>query len=171
MNELLFQPADRPEPIDKRPLIRARLSFVFNVVGLVIVIASVVAFGESGNYIHFGPSSSLSLVGVNIDTWKRWIVSVFFIVFVSTIDSITCEMGMPFLSFRIYNPDCKVIRDVGPVELQLLANGIYMSQAIKSAIYTLATVTQLDFALVRVLSSEIASFYTIRVLIREKRFE
>jgi hypothetical protein len=80
------------------------------------------------------------------------------------------EFGMPFISFRIYDPDVKEINDIGPFELQILANGMYFCSSMKSALYTLAIVTQMDYAIARVIASELTSIYTIRVLIKEKKF-
>ena len=110
------------------------------------------------------------MIGIVINTWTKWAISMLLIIIVSVVDCITVEFGMPFVSFRIYNPDCKEINDVGPIELQILANGMYLSQSLKSAVYTLAIVTQIDYAVTRVLASELASLYTVRVLIKEKKF-
>lgn len=156
--------------IDKRPVRRTWLCLIINMVTLFIIIGLTCGFGESRGYLSMGPSDHLYLIGIVIDTWTKWGLSMLLIVAVSIVDCITVEFGMPFVSFRIYNPDCKEINDVGPIELQILANGMYLSQSLKSAVYTLAVVTQIDYAIARVISSELASIYTIRVLIKEKKF-
>ena len=137
---------------------------------LFVIIGLTCGFGEENGYLSCGPSDKLTLIGIAINTWTKWAISMLLIIIVSVVDCITVEFGMPFVSFRIYNPDCKEIYDVGPIELQILANGMYLSQSLKSAVYTLAIVSQIDYAVTRVLASELASFYTVRVLIREKKF-
>jgi len=151
-------------------VIRTRICLVFNLVTL-IAIVSIISIVGNGKYLHFGPSEDLSIIGVKIDTWERWAIVNVMIVFISISDTFINEWGMPFISFRIYDPDCKVIKDVGPVELQLLANGMYFCWAVKNLLYTLCYVSQLDFALFRVISSEITSIFTIRGLIKEKEFK
>lgn len=151
-------------------VIRTRICLVFNLVTL-IAIVSIISIVGNGKYLHFGPSEDLNIIGVKIDTWERWAIVNVMIVFISISDTFINEWGMPFISFRIYDPDCKVIKDVGPVELQLLANGMYFCWAVKNLLYTLCYVSQLDFALFRVISSEITSIITIRGLIKEKEFK
>jgi len=156
--------------IDRLPVRRTWLCLLVNMVTLFIIIGLTWGFGEEAGYLSWGPSDKLILIGIVINTWTKWAISMLLIIFVSVVDCITVEFGMPFVSFRIYNPDCKEINDVGPIELQILANGMYLSQSLKSAVYTLAIVTQIDYAVTRVLASELASFYTVRVLIKEKKF-
>lgn len=148
---------------------RTRICLAFNLITLSVIICIVAIVGD-GSYLNFGPSNDLDIVGVKINTWTKWIIVNVLIIVVSVADTFINEWGMPFITFRIYNPDCKKIDDVGPVELQILANGMYLCWAVKNLIYTLCYVTQLDFALFRVLSGEIASIITIRSLIKEKEF-
>ena len=162
--------SSNPKIIDRRPVRRTWMCLIVNMATLFVIIGLTCGFGEENGYLKWGPSDNLFLIGILINTWTKWGISMMLIVAVSIVDCITVEFGMPFVSFRIYNPDCKEINDVGPIELQILANGMYLSQSLKSAVYTLAIVTQIDYAVVRVLASEIASFYTVRVLIKEKKF-
>ena len=166
---LLEKEGEENDKIDKRPVRRAWLCFFANAVTLLTFIVLVSVFG-TGEYVKFGPSEDLKLIGIKIDTWYKWGVSVALICVISIVDCITVEFGMPFISFRIYSPDVKEIKDIKPVELQILANGMYFCSSMKRALYTLAIVTQLDYAVFRVLASEITSIYTIRVLIKEKKF-
>lgn len=148
---------------------RTRLCLVFNVVTLLAIGVFCGVFGQGG-YMRFGPSDDFSVVGIRINSWPRWIALSLSICFISVADALINEWGMPFVSFRIYNPDCKEIKDVGPIELQILANGMYACAALKGVLYTIVAVTQIDIALIRVLSGETATIFTIRGLIKEKKF-
>lgn len=75
---------------------------------------------------------------------------------------------MPFVTFRMYDPNANVIKDVGPFELQVIANGMYLCSSIKNVFYTICYVSQIDFALIRILSAELTSIITIRSIIKEK---
>jgi hypothetical protein len=77
---------------------------------------------------------------------------------------------MPILGFNVYNPDKKNIPDFSKNELQLLANSMYMISSIRAILMVVVSVTQIDIALWTVLSSEITSFFTIRMLLNEKTF-
>lgn len=165
------EPDPDSDPVNKKPVKRTRYCLLANFVSLTVIAVCIFAFGSSDStYLRFGPSPSLFLAGFAVSTWTRWALSVALIVVISVVDTITVEFGMPFISFRIYDPDVKEIRDVGPIELQILANGMYACTSLKQVIYTLAVVTQLDFALVRVVTNELTSVFTIRSLIRSKTF-
>ena len=148
---------------------RTRLCLLFNVCTVCIIGILCGLFG-TGNYMRIGPSDDFVVAGIVIDSWLRWITLIILICIISIADTLINEWGMPFVSFRIYNPDCKEIEDVGAVELQLLANGMYACSAIKSVLYTIIAITQIDIALIRVITGEIASIFTIRGLIKQKRF-
>lgn len=151
-------------------VVRTRICLIFNILTLAAIIC-VISIVGTGKYVNFGPSDKLEIIGIEINTWTKWCIVNLFIIFVSISDTFINEWGMPFISFRIYDPDIKVIKDVGPVELQILANSMYFCSSVKTVIYILCYVSQLDFALIRVVSGEIASIITIRSLIKEKEFK
>lgn len=162
---------EKHPPVDKTPVKRTRFAVAVNLFVIAVLATIMSTFGEADNgYITMGPSDSLVLMGLAISTWTRWALAMGTICLISTVDTITNEFGLPYISFRIYDPDVKVINDVGPIELQVLANVMYACTSLKNVIYTLAIVTQLDFALARVISAELTSIYTIRILIKGKRF-
>jgi hypothetical protein len=151
------------------PLGRTRICLLFNLItlGIIVTIVSIVG---NGSYLKFGPSKDVNIIGVVINTWTRWAIVNTLIIFISVSDTFINEWGLPYLYFRIYNPDTKIVTDVSPIELQVLANSMYFCYSVKNVIYTLCYVTQIDFAIVRVLSGEIASIFTIRGLIKDKKF-
>jgi len=157
---------DETSKIDRRPVRRTWMCLIVDMITLFAIIGLTCRFGEENGYLSLGPSDKLFLIGIHINTWTKWAISMLLIVAVSVVDCIT----MPFVYFRIYNPDCKDISDVGPIELQILANGMHLSQSLKGAVYTLAIITQIDYAVVKVLASELSSLYMVRVLIKEKKF-
>ena len=143
---LLENGEEEPNVVDKRPVSHRWLYLFVNMMTLIIFIILVYIFG-TGQYVQFGPSENLKLIGITIDTWGKWAGSMVLICLISIVDCITEEFGMPFISFRIYDPDVKEINDIGPFELQILANGVYFCSSMKSALYTLAIVTQMDYAM------------------------
>lgn len=149
---------------------RTRVCLLFNIITLIGLAIIIFVFGN-GKYLNFGPSDDLSVIGIKIDDWTRWGIVCSCIVFISISDTFINELGMPFVTFRIYDPKVKVITDVGPIELQILANGMYGCSSIKNVFYTLCYVSQIDFALIRMITAELTSIITIRSLIKEKKFK
>jgi hypothetical protein len=86
-------------------------------------------------------------------------------------DMIIIDVAVPVLNFNIFNPDKKVITDFQKMELQLYAQTLWFTTAIKSTIMMMVTITQLDIALFKVVSGEIASVFTVRMLLNEKEFQ
>ena len=148
---------------------RTRLCLLFNLLTLCVIGGLVAGLGR-GTYLNWGPSDTLVLAGIPIDTWARWYAIAGVLCTLSVADTFINEWGMPFISFRIYNPDCTTITDIGPRELQCLANGMYLCSSLKQVVYTLTAVSQIDLALIRVLAAELSSVVTIRQMISEKAF-
>lgn len=138
---------------------------------IIIIIIIFIFQSENSTYFRFGPSNNLIVISVSIDTWTKYNLVLLLIGFIKIVDTISNELGMPVLGFNIYNPDKKNITEFSKNELQFYANATFMVSAIRSTLMTVINVTQIDLALFSTLISEIASFYTIRVLLNEKTFE
>jgi len=130
----------------------------------------IVFFSDKSPYMTFGPNDNLNIMGFNIDTWYKWTILSIVLIITSMFDVLANEFGMPYVSFRIYNPDCKIIDDINPLELQLLANTIYALSSIKDVFYIIISVTQIDLALIKVIAGELLAIYTVRIMINEKTF-
>jgi hypothetical protein len=85
-------------------------------------------------------------------------------------DVIINEMASPILGFNIYNPDKKEITQFTRFELQFYANSMWLLNGLKRVLMVVVSVSQIDIALLRVVYSEITSWYTIRILLLEKKF-
>lgn len=139
---------------------------------LLVVISILISIFQSDNstYFRFGPSDNLIVISVSIDTWIKYNLVLILVGFIRIIDTISNELGIPVLGFNVYNPDKKHISEFSKNELQFYANATFMASAIRSTLMTVINVTQIDLALFSTLISELASFYTIRVLLNEKTF-
>lgn len=142
-----------------------------NFASLVVVLAAV-AFLNDGTspYFRWGPNNDLTLVSVHIHTWTRWITALLFIGMLRVCDVWVNEIGSPVLGFNIYNPDKRNITDFTKLELQVLANSMWFINAVRGVFMTVIAVTQIDLAIASVLMSELASIFTVRMLLDEKTF-
>jgi hypothetical protein len=137
---------------------------------LVVVMTLVIGLAEPSSYWRFGWSDELIVISVRIDSMMKYTVLLVLIVIINVTRVIVEELGMPVLGFSIYNPDKKVIKDFSKNELQFFANSMFIVSGMRGLFMTIISITQFDLALWSLLASEFASFYTIRVLLNEKKF-
>ena len=109
-------------------------------------------------------------MSVTLDTWTKYIVFQVFIAVIEISNVYINEVAGPILGFNIYNPDKKEITEFTRIELQLYANTIWMINALKSVTMIVISISQIDIALLRVIYGEIMSWFTIRMLLLEKKF-
>jgi len=154
--------------MNKRRLLSVGIAVNFGILVVISIIA--VLFSENTNYMQIGPNSTLTLIGIRINTVQKYLVLLLFIALVQISDSITSEMLNPILGFTIYNPDKKRITEFGKNELQIYANCLFIIQSLKGTIMLLVTITQIDIALFKTLVSELTAVVTIRMLLNQKEF-
>ena len=123
------------------------------------------------SYFKYGWSDELILISVPINTRTKYIIVCLYIACLKATNCLIGEIVGPILGFRIYNPDKKYITDFTKNELQLYGNIYYMICGFKSLMLIMISITQIDLAMVGMLSGEIMSFFTIRMLLNEKKYE
>ena len=152
------------------PLQKILICLFCNVLILVFVIALVSFLASPSPYWRFGPSDTLILISVRIDSWNKYMGLLLIIGLIEASRVLVEELGMPVLGFNIYNPDKKKINDFTKNQLQVLANAMFLTSALRGVFITMITVTQIDIAVWLVFIGQISSIYTIRILLNEKEF-
>ncbi len=138
---------------------------------LVLFITILDYFGSnSTHYWTYGPSENLHVISVHINSWKRYWILLGFIALFRVSEVVIGEIAHPILDFSIYNPDKTEIYDFTRNQLQLYANSLYLVDSIRKSFTIMITISQLDIALFGSLVGEIASFFTIRMLLNQKTF-
>ena len=61
--------------IDRRPVRRTWLCLLVNMATLFVIIGLTCGFGEEAGYLSWGPSDKLILIGIVINTWTKWAIS------------------------------------------------------------------------------------------------
>lgn len=137
-----------------------------NLAILTFVMVLVGVFQDSGSeYFRWGPNESLLLISVKLNTWSRWCLALVVISVVKVGDVFVNEIGSPILGFNIYDPDKTNITDFSKNELNVVANLMWSINSVKQVFLTVITVTQIDLALFSAIVSEIASIFTVRLLL------
>ena len=150
---------------------KLRIGILVNAITLFcIAIPIVFMASDDSPYFRFGPSDTLILVSVAINTKLRYCVALSFITLLKITDVGIDEIANPIISFNIYNPDKTVIEDFSKNELQIYGNLLYGIDATKQVFLIMVSITQIDIALVSMFASELASIVTIRMLLNEKTF-
>jgi hypothetical protein len=150
---------------------KAWLCLIGNVVTMTLVLIVVCIFrDDESTYFRFGPHSNLIVISIKIDTWNKWITLNMFIVLIKSCDVLVNELAGPILGFSVYNPDKKNISDFTKNELNLLANSMWFTNAFRTILMAVITVTQIDIAFIGMFVSELVSIFTVRHLLNEKTF-
>ena len=143
-----------------------------NFVVLLLIVGTVVGFDDGkSKYWRIGPQKDFILISVTIDNWTKYYALLIFVATIKISQVFIAEIAHPIIGFNIYNPDKKVIVDFSKIELQIYGNLMYTIDSIRDVIMVVMAVSQMDVALWGVLCSEMASIFTIRMLLNEKSFK
>jgi hypothetical protein len=135
-----------------------------------VVIPTVLLANKNSTYYRFGPNEDLIVISIKINTWSRYSVLIIYMMIFRICKVFVNELGMPILTFNIYNPNQKKIEDFSRIELQVLANIMFTLNAISYAITLQLSILQIDIALFSGIFSELAAIPTIYILLKDKEF-
>ena len=151
---------------------KIQICIISNFFLLCIIIIFVLLLNDGkSKYFRAGWYDDLILVSIPINTRTRYIAINIFIAIIKIIEVAIQEIANPILGFNIYNPDKKVITEFTKNELQVYGNTMYLIESFKKLIMLMISITQIDLALISMLSGEITSLFTIRHLLNEKIFK
>ena len=135
-----------------------------------VIIPIVLLANKESTYYRFGPNEDLFIISIKINTWTRYSILVVYIMIIRICKVFITELGMPILSFNIYDPNKKKIEGFTRTELQVQANIMYMMNAFRYALTLQLSIIQIDIAIISALFSELASVPTIYILLKDKEF-
>jgi len=150
---------------------KLRLCILSNFLLLVLITLPILLMNNNqSKYFRTGWHDDLILISVPINSFARYFITCLFLIAIEISDVIIGEIAHPIIGFNIYNPDKKIITDFTKNELQLYGNTMYIIEALKRILMIVISITQIDFALYRVLFGNIASIFTIRMILNEKSY-
>lgn len=149
---------------------KVALCLLGNTLLLGIVTTTMFVFSSDSTYFRWGPHDDFIVISVVINTYTKYYILLLLIAFLKITKVLIEEIGMPVLSFSIYNPDKKVIKEFTKNQLQFYGNAMYFVSSVRAVFEIMVTITQIDIALISVIFSELASVFTIRMLLNEKEF-
>ena len=152
------------------PRKKIQIALTANLILLCFLFFLIFNLGSQSKYFRFGPQDDFILISVKIDTWTRYGLLLLIISVIQITEVLIEDLGLPILTFNIYNPDKKVITDFKKMELQIYGNLMFLINNLRYIIQVLVTVTQIDIAIFAVLMAQITGIITVRFLINEKTF-
>jgi len=143
---------------------RTTICVIANVISLIPVFMFVGLMTEW----EFGPSESLNIMNIPINTWWKYTVLVSLSSISRILEVIINDIGSPSLGFTIYDPTRTKVYGFGKIQLEILANTMYMFNSLGSIFRTIIMVSRLDIALISAFFGELGSFTVVHYLISKK---
>lgn len=149
-----------------------KIQLCITVLGILngLFISMIIIMMIDNGIFEFGPSQNLSVLGLKLNTWRRYIVFLSVVFIYEAICQVCDEFGTPILGFSIYNPDRVVINEFTSRQLYLYSNLMFGLLSLKYVISTIVIVSRLDITLCVVVSRQIATLFTTSKLIKQKTF-
>ena len=134
------------------------------------IIPTILLANKESTYYRFGPNDNLIIISIKIDTWLKYGILMIYILIFRICKVFITELGMPILTFNIYNPNQKKIEGFTRMELQVLANIMFTLNAIRYALTLQLSILQIDIAIISGVFDELAAIPTIYIILNEKEF-
>ena len=92
------------------PQQRLKLCIIGQFVLLIsVVIPIVLLANKQSTYYKFGPNEDLIIISIKINTWLRYGILLIYVFIFRVCKVFITELGMPILSFNIYDPNRKKV--------------------------------------------------------------
>jgi hypothetical protein len=145
-------------------------TIIVNVSLLTLCIFSFFIFNNNSKYFNYGWSNNFNFVSITINTPLRYFSLCLFIIAFNICDVVLNELANPLIMFTTYNPYKNNVNDFSKFELELYSNIIYFIQVFKTFLKIAVTISQVDIAIISLLSSQTSAFVVIKILLNEKTF-
>jgi hypothetical protein len=118
---------------------------------------------------EFGPSTTLTLSGIVIDTWSKYMTVLVMCISMKITEVVLNDIGSPSLGFSVYDPTTRVVYGYSRNRLEVLTNTMWAANSLSYIFKTMVIVSRLDVALISAVASEIASIVVVHYLLNQKK--
>ena len=122
-------------------------------------------------YFTFGWSDDFTFVSISINNSVRYFSLITYISCLNISEVFLNDIAWPIITFSTYNPYHKQILEFKKWELEVYSNLVSFVQHSKKIIFIASVVSQIDIAIIGLLSSQLSAFLAIRWLLDHKQFE
>lgn len=140
-----------------------------------IVICVVVLVVDRGVYNNqyltwnFGPSDDLKIMGVNIDSWTRWIMVIVFVAIDAIISVWVAEVVYTWLNNNVYRHE--VPTQFGDRWATMIAVSLLIYTGFHAVILLFIMLSQVDILLISILIGAIATTVIVRGYLNAKHLD
>jgi len=129
---------------------------------MVIMMTSYSYIGSHDSYVKFGPHDDTVLMGLTIDTWPKYIGSVVFLIGFIAFQTCREVYVYPWVMNNVYDDKTLCINQFTKGEVNFIVNGNYASDGLWYMIGIWMVTSQIDFALIKWITSAIANYLVVR---------
>ncbi len=124
----------------------------------------------NSQYFRVGWSESFIYVSIPIDTPFKYFLLCSFIVAMNVSEICMDSIATPLIQFSTYNPYKTQINDFSRMELEIYSNTIYLLQNLRRFITIFTILSQVDIALISLVSCQTTAGIIIKYLLDQKNF-
>ena len=147
------------------------ISIIINLLFLFIFMGSLFAYNkEPSSYLQVGWSNNFVFASVIINNPLKYSLLCLFIIILNISEIFLNDIATPLIQFTTYNPYKIIIHDFSKCELQAYSNIIFFIQTTKKFIQIYVTFSQIDIAIISIVSSQAGVAMAIRYLLDKKTF-
>lgn len=149
---------------------KMQLCIYYNSIVIIIICINIINFSSNIRYFQFGPNNNLIIISIIINTYKKYIVLLFYITGITIGENISQIIALPIINFNIYNPDKHFIDEFSKNNLEFYGNCMCFITNIKHIFFIFIRISQIDIALFSLIISQLCNFIIIKLLLKEKDF-
>jgi len=147
------------------------ISIIINLLFLFLFMGSLFAYNkEPSSYIQIGWSDNFVFASVTINNPLKYSLLCLFIIILNISEIFLNDIATPLIQFTTYNPYKLIIHDFSRFELQSYSNIIFFIQTTKRFIQIYVTFSQIDIAIISMVSSQVGVAIAINYLLDNKTF-
>lgn len=147
------------------------ISIGINLLFLFLFMGSLFAYNkEPSSYLQIGWSENFVFASVTINNPLKYSLLCLFIIVLNISEIFLNDIATPLIQFTTYNPYKLIIHDFSKFELNAYSNIIFFIQTTKKFIQIYVTFSQIDIAIISLVSSQAGVAMAIKYLLDKKTF-
>lgn len=124
----------------------------------------------NSSYFNVGWSNKFIFISIPINTPVKYFTFCTYIITMNVSEIFMDNIATPLIQFSTYNPYKSQIYDFTRCELETYSNVIYFIGATKRLIQVFVVLSQIDIAIISLVSSQLSAFLAIKYLLQHKTF-
>lgn len=146
-------------------------SITINLIFLFLFMGSLFVYNkEPSSYFQAGWSNNFVFASIVINNPIKYSLLCLFIVVLNVSEIFLNDIAVPLIQFSTYNPYKLIIHDFSRCQLECYSNIIFFIQTSKKFIQIYVTFSQVDIAIISMISSQAGVAMAIKYLLDKKTF-